>query len=168
MNQIISSQNSDERSGGDGDHANGNENIKQPPAAPIVQPPQHRFESKRCSGDCCRKKCSFDIGKAIELFIGLALVLVGFLQYRVYTRQAGIMDTQTRISGEQVALTKSIQRGFITVSELKQDQPINLSDPASPSRFTAIVKNSGTTPAIDATIIAVQPRDERDRRTKGI
>lgn len=43
--------------------------------------------------------CTFKvIGKGIELFVGLALVGVGYLQFTVYTRQAGIMETQTKLS----------------------------------------------------------------------
>jgi hypothetical protein len=35
---------------------------------------------------------------SIGAFVGAALIGVGYLQYRVYTRQAGIMNTQTNIS----------------------------------------------------------------------
>jgi hypothetical protein len=33
----------------------------------------------------------------VEVFLTVVLICVGYLQYCVYTRQAGIMDTQTRI-----------------------------------------------------------------------
>src|SRR5258708_27241857 len=34
----------------------------------------------------------------VEVFLTVVLICVGYLQYRVYARQAGIMETQTHIS----------------------------------------------------------------------
>jgi hypothetical protein len=55
-----------------------------------------------------------------SIFVGAALVVVGLLQFGVYSRQAKIMKTQTTLVGEQARiatdankLTRAIQRAFV-------------------------------------------------------
>ena len=65
---------------------------------PLRNPEQGQGKGNQLGCHCCGKKISFSFGTLIEIFVGIALIVVGYLQFSVYTRQAGIMDQQTLIS----------------------------------------------------------------------
>lgn len=92
----------------------------------------------------------------VEVALTAALLGVGLSQLYVYWRQAGIMKTQANTA----ELMASLQRAFITVSELKESPPDNTADINAPWRFTPIIKNSGSTPALDVKIIFIEPHSD--------
>ena len=102
-------------------------------------------------------------------WVEIALVGVGYLQWTVYRRQAGLMDTQTKIAGDaatisgrqadiadkqtsissqQLALSGAVQRAWIGVINTTPSSPISL---RYPSFFgvTFNIKNTGQLPGID-------------------
>jgi hypothetical protein len=83
-----------------------------------------------------------------SIFLGLALVIVGLLQFLVYSRQAKIMRAQTHISDQANLLTESIQRAFVGVSQFEIDhrQSYFKNDNTIYWWFTPIIENSGSTP----------------------
>jgi hypothetical protein len=101
MSQSIDAQNTDAGGGGSIDQGNKNEGIQNQATASV--PCQDQRHGKPCNSHCRSNKNTFDIvTKVIEILVGIfvggALICVGYLQYSVYSRQAGIMETQTEIS----------------------------------------------------------------------
>ena len=100
------------------------------------------------------KKAPFEIATkiieiAIAAFVGLALVCVGYLQYRVYSRQAGIMKQQAKISAAD------LRAWVYEDSSLEFLTPLN----AFPEAFRRLaitirfhVKNIGKSPALKIAI----------------
>jgi hypothetical protein len=84
-------QNADQNSGGSDNDASRNEETT-PRAASLTAP--HRASG---SNFYCKDR-SVSFTTLIEIFVGLALIGVGYLQYTVYMRQAGIMEKQTAIT----------------------------------------------------------------------
>jgi hypothetical protein len=101
MEQPISGQNTNDRSGSADNRANAEENVQQITAASITEPNHHHPNGAKAGSYCCGKKSTFDVAtRILEIVIGAAvggaLIGVGYLQYSVYTRQAGIMDQSSR------------------------------------------------------------------------
>src|ERR1700719_2221947 len=85
----------------------------QPPSPKYEPPPRYR-----------PKKPFWDMRAShwVQIILTVALIGVGVSQLWVYRRQAGIMDTQARISEQANNLTQSIQRAFVTVSEVRRER----------------------------------------------
>jgi hypothetical protein len=89
----------------------------------------------------------------VEIALTIALLGVGYLQWTVYRRQAGIMDTQTKIAGNVSVisdtankLTEAVQRAFIAyVPGPGRNVGANPDDPVQ-FLFTGQLVNNGNTP----------------------
>jgi hypothetical protein len=79
--------------------------------------PTQNEQSNRPPGRNCNAELPFldlKLSHLVQIFLTLALIFVGWLQFRVYHQQAEILSNQT-------AITESLQRAFIGVSELRYD-----------------------------------------------
>jgi hypothetical protein len=65
----------------------------------------------------------------IEIVLGIALAIIGIFQVCIYIRQADIMDRQAIIASDTNALTKSIQRAFIVISDFNLEPVPNAAVP---------------------------------------
>ena len=115
---------SDRNAGGD-TTARHHESIKNLDAAPMLA--QDQSPSKKSAFDIVTKLIEIAVG----IFVGGSLICVGYLQYTVYSRQARIMETQTKILAAANDLNVAIQRPFVGVSSV---DVVNLGEiPASVS-----------------------------------
>ena len=92
------------------------------------------------------------------ILLTTALVVVAFLQWKVYRRQATIMEKQSELIENQYNISKQTQRAFVFVKEIAvvyNRTPDRLSTYNSTSipgetelwRLTVVWKNGGDTPA---------------------
>lgn len=79
----------------------------------------------------------------VTAILTIALVWVGSLQYRVYSRQAGIMDVQARIAGSQARPWVGLSS--VLIGSINRGAKLSLS---------AQIRNSGGTPALKMTVCA--------------
>jgi hypothetical protein len=93
----------------------------------------------------------------IEILLTLALVGIACLQYVVYRRQAGIMQTQADIADRQNSITEATQRAFVGISRVDVVKPKNLYDSHAQWKITPVIENSGATPAIDVSLGFIDP-----------
>jgi hypothetical protein len=99
MAESVGDQNTKKGSGSGDKDASHNEAVISPSGVmPLSSATQQNGNANQHACQCCGKENSFNITTLVEIFVGVALVVVGGLQYWVYTRQAGIMDQQTRIA----------------------------------------------------------------------
>jgi hypothetical protein len=86
----------------------------------------------------------------VEVFLTVVLIGIGLLQYRVYTRQAAIMDKQANIAFSQNEITVQSSRAIIYAKDVrveKKDSAI----PGKPGQFEAywwfapVIENGGST-----------------------
>jgi hypothetical protein len=159
MSQLIDGQNTNDGCGGYDSSAGGKENPQILASDPVPQPPQQTADSKQSSSHCCCKKSPFNIGTAIELFLGLALIGVGYLQFCVYTRQAGIMQTQANIAvaTDRPWVLAAIAPGALIFSD--KGAHLDL-------QFT--LKNTGHSPALHEIVVADMFADTNGGRIDGI
>jgi hypothetical protein len=52
-----------------------------------------------------------------SVFVGIALIVVGLLQFGVYSRQAKIMKTQTALAGRQITIVEAEHRPWLAISQ---------------------------------------------------
>jgi hypothetical protein len=84
----------------------------------------------------------------VEVFLTGVLIWVGCLQYRVYTRQANIMDAQTVIS-------VSGQRAFVYLDKIEAKWlDTKTAKPGMVVNVTFKIENSGNTPSRDLRMVA--------------
>jgi hypothetical protein len=99
--------------------------------------------------EATRKEHFFDLkfSHYIEIILTAALVGIAYFQYTVYTRQAGIMDTQTAILSRQTDISVASGRAFVNFEDFKV---ISIdTGPAGPGKVVGIffnVVNSGNVP----------------------
>jgi len=83
-------------------------------------------------------------------------------QVEIYLRQTAIQTTVARIASDANNLTRSIQRAFITVSELRREPVTDQSGKTVSWRFTPAIANSGHTPTEKLAIVSITPRTESE------
>lgn len=116
------------------------------------KPNDGRYEKPpKTDWEAVRKERFFDLkfSHFIELILTAILVGVGYLQYQVYTRQAGIMDRQVQIS-------EADQRPWISFSNPQIASDLIFSTAGSASlTFGANIQNTGHLPA-DNILVSAQ------------
>jgi hypothetical protein len=137
MSDAIGGENANEGHGGGDNKAAAHENIA---VNPPPNPPNRESENKPCACTNGGKKGAF---KAIvEIFVGVALVVVGALQYIVYTRQAHIMEIE--------------QRPWISLESVEPASELTVEDIGSIHlTIKYILKNVGHSPAFDTVFYPV-------------
>jgi hypothetical protein len=97
-----------------------------------------------------------DASKWVEIFLTVALVIVGIGQLCVYLRQASIMDTQANISKSQLAFQESVSRAWLK-AKITLDLPIRFTEWAGDKFIDVSLKfelmNTCTVPAINTKIL---------------
>jgi hypothetical protein len=81
-----------------------------------------------------------------QLLAAIVLAGVGYLQYRVYSEQAGIMHGQLNATQDQLDQMRMQQRAFITASDYKVRR---LTEHSQCWKFDPIISNTGETPTRD-------------------
>jgi len=138
----------------------GNEN---PEAATNKKPPKSDWEATR-------NERFFDLkfSHYIEIILTGALVGIAYFQYSVYTRQAGIMETQARISSDQNDITIQSARAIIYAKEVRIEKK-SIADPVKPGQFedlwqfSPVIENGGSTTTKNMRIGAVAAFDPTHR-----
>lgn len=118
-----------------------------------TEPPEQP-QRQRAQGDqpTAQREQFWDLKAShwVEVFLTIVLICVGLLQYRVYTRQAGIMDKQVEIASRQNEITVQSSRAIVYAKDIrieKKDGAI----PGKPGQFEAywwfspVVENGGST-----------------------
>jgi hypothetical protein len=145
MSDPVDNQNANNgSSGGDGE-ANADKNIQPPAVAPVAKPTQPGTKSAQYNAHYSCKKSVFDIAtRVIEIVVGVvvggALISVGYLQYSVYTRQAGIMEADQR-----PWISSSLIDGIFISKPLTFD-PVK----GGFMQISYVLKNTGKSPALHA------------------
>jgi len=161
MADSIDNQNTNDGRGASQRRAQTNKDTQEPQAAlPIAQPDQQARNPTPPLSQRRRRKCRCNIGTIIELFVGCALIGVGCLQYTDYSRQAGIMGTQTGIS-------VATNRAFVVPTGLKWDSVVDKNTGNVTWNIYAMWQNSGNTPThnlhtkvVRAFAVAIQNFDD--------
>jgi hypothetical protein len=101
-----------------------------------------------------------------SLFVGIALVVVGVLQFGVYSRQAKILKRQTHLINEQARisddaniLTKDIQRAYVIVTDLSVSTTTY--DTSISWEYRPEITNVGNTQSANLGIIEIGPNSMR-------
>lgn len=110
---------------------------------------QASCQPARCEQPAAGSERFWDLkaSHSVEVFLSLVLIGIGLLQYCVYSRQAGIMETQTGLIGSQLAASQIQTRSYVYVvpkiNVFAEDQRIE---------GAALVKTIGATPAYNVQI----------------
>jgi len=135
MADSVGNQNANDRSGDGDNNSRHNESSGNPSATPTSQQTQGNSDDNQSTCYYCRKESSFGITTVVEILVGIALVVVGGLQYAVYTRQANIMEIE--------------QRPWISLESVKIIGPLTFDTAGANLSLSYQIKNVGHSPAFD-------------------
>jgi hypothetical protein len=152
----------------DKESENGGDDLQEVSDKHHGEPPLPLAANKKCEGgnqNCKPCQCErhseppvsgwTKFSAVSQALFSFFLVGVGIFQVLVYMDQASVMRIQANIAQNQL----NEQRAFINVSELRQEDIVD-SDGSRSWIYTPVITNSGNTPAMNVSLIAITPHTE--------